>query len=129
MSLYGEVQKEVIQATLATDFGVEVTFRETTTIYIERPLGTGEAVEVLHGETNPFAATVGLRVDPAPIGSGVEFRLAVDVRSMPMYIFKTAGQLHREHDGARPRHAGGGPIRLAGHRLHRDDERVRLLRR
>ena len=30
MSLYGEVQKEVIQATLAGDFGVERTFRETT---------------------------------------------------------------------------------------------------
>jgi hypothetical protein len=32
---------------------------------------------------------VGFRVDPAPIGSGVEFRLAVDIRSVPMYIFKT----------------------------------------
>jgi ribosomal protection tetracycline resistance protein len=33
VSLYGEVQKEVIQATLADDFGIEVTFRETTTIW------------------------------------------------------------------------------------------------
>ncbi|MGZ6973539.1 MAG: GTP-binding protein [Acidimicrobiia bacterium] len=89
VSLYGDVQKEVIQTTLATDFGVDVTFRRTTTIYIERPVGTGEAVEVLHGKTNPFAATVGLRVDPASIGSGIEFRLAVDIRSVPMYIFKT----------------------------------------
>jgi ribosomal protection tetracycline resistance protein len=90
VSLYGEVQKEVIQATLASDFGIAVTFRETTTIYIERPLGTGEAVEVLHADTNPFMATVGLRVDPAPTGSGVEFRLDVDVRLVPMYIHKTA---------------------------------------
>jgi ribosomal protection tetracycline resistance protein len=90
VSLYGEVQKEVIQATLANDFGIDVTFRETTTIYIERPAGTGEAVEVLHAPTNPFMATVGLRVDPAPIGSGVEFRLDVDMRSVPMYIYKTA---------------------------------------
>ena len=45
--LYGEVQKEVIQATLADDFGVEVSFRETTTICVERPAGTGSAVEVL----------------------------------------------------------------------------------
>src|SRR6188472_1602261 len=30
VSLYGEVQKEVIEATLANEFGLEVTFRETT---------------------------------------------------------------------------------------------------
>jgi ribosomal protection tetracycline resistance protein len=41
VSLYGEVQKEVIQATLASDFGIDVTFRETTTIYLERPVGAG----------------------------------------------------------------------------------------
>ena len=40
VSLYGEVQKEVIQATLAGDFGLEVRFRESTTICIERPVGT-----------------------------------------------------------------------------------------
>src|SRR5205807_4489529 len=37
VSLYGEVQKEVIQATLANDFELDVGFRETTTICIERP--------------------------------------------------------------------------------------------
>ena len=36
VSLYGEVQKEVIEETLATDFGIDVAFRETTTICIER---------------------------------------------------------------------------------------------
>ena len=39
--------------------------------------------------SNPFLATVGLRLDPAPIGSGIEFRLAVDVRLVPIYIYKT----------------------------------------
>ena len=91
MSLYGEVQKEVIQATLASDFGIDVTFRETTTIYIERPAGAGEAVEHLGAPGNPFPAALGLRVDPAPAGSGVAFRLDVDIRSVPMYIYKTAG--------------------------------------
>lgn len=87
VSLYGEVQKEVIQATLASDFGVEVTFRETTTICIERPVGTGSAVEFIGVEPNPFLATVGLRVDPAPIDSGVEFRLDVELGSMPSSFF------------------------------------------
>jgi ribosomal protection tetracycline resistance protein len=89
VSLYGEVQKEVIQATLANEYGLDVTFRETTPIYIERPTGTGEAIEILHAESNPFLATIGLRIDPAPNGSGIEFRLQVDVRTVPLYIYKT----------------------------------------
>jgi ribosomal protection tetracycline resistance protein len=89
VSLYGDVQKEVIQATLAEDFGLDVTFRPTTVICIERPSGTGEAVEVLHAESNPFLATIGLRVEPAAIGSGIEFRLRVDPRSVPLYLYKT----------------------------------------
>jgi ribosomal protection tetracycline resistance protein len=98
VSLYGEVQKEVIQSTLANDFGLEVTFRETTPIYIERPIGTGEAVEILHAESNPFLATVGLRIDPAPNGSGIDFRLQVDPRTLPLYLYKTA-QSFTEHIG------------------------------
>jgi ribosomal protection tetracycline resistance protein len=88
VSLYGEVQKEVIQATLANDFGIDVTFRETTPIYVERPIGTGEAIEILHAESNPFLATIGLRLDPAPDGSGLEFRLQVDHRTVPAYVYK-----------------------------------------
>jgi ribosomal protection tetracycline resistance protein len=89
VSLYGEVQKQVIQATLENDFGLEVTFRETTPIYIERPTATGEAVELLHAESNPFLATVGLRIDPAHNDYGVDFRLAVDPRNLPLYLYKT----------------------------------------
>ncbi|HEV2373133.1 MAG TPA: translation factor GTPase family protein [Streptosporangiaceae bacterium] len=88
VSLYGEVQKEVIQATLADEFGVEVTFRETTTICVERPAGTGAAVEIIDKAPNPFLATVGLRVDPAPIGSGVRFGLEVELGAMPPAFFK-----------------------------------------
>src|SRR5438874_7946717 len=66
VSLYGEVQKEVIEATLASDYGIGVAFRDTTPIYVERPIAAGEAVELLHAETNPFLATIGLRIEPAP---------------------------------------------------------------
>ena len=89
VSLYGEVQKEVIQATLANEFGLEVTFRKTTPIHVERPIGSGEAIEVLHAESNPFLATIGLRVDPAPSGSGIDVRLQVDPRTVPLYLYKT----------------------------------------
>ena len=89
VSLYGEVQKEVIQATLANEYGLDVTFRETTPIYIERPIRAGEAVELLRAESNPFLATIGLRIGPAPAGSGIEFRAEVDFRTVPLFIYKT----------------------------------------
>ncbi len=88
VSLYGEVQKEVIQATLASDYDLEVVFRETTPLYIERPVGTGEAVEFLHAESNPYLATIGLRIAPAPNDSGVDFRLQVDHSVVPLYVYK-----------------------------------------
>jgi ribosomal protection tetracycline resistance protein len=91
VSLYGEVQKEIIQATLANDFDLDVTFRETTMICIERPAGRGSAVEVLQADTHLFSATVGLRIEPGPAGSGIQFRLDVDPGQVPIYIYKTAG--------------------------------------
>jgi ribosomal protection tetracycline resistance protein len=90
VSLYGEVQKEVIQATLATEFGIDVTFRESTTICVERPARVGEALEVLNTDSNPFRATIGLRVEPGPVDSGVEFRLRVEPQATPMYVYKSA---------------------------------------
>ena len=89
VSLYGEVQKEVVQATLANDFGLDVTFREVTPIYVERPTGTGEAVELLHADSNSFLATIGLRIEPGPHGSGIDFRSTVDARTVPLYLYKT----------------------------------------
>jgi ribosomal protection tetracycline resistance protein len=91
LSLYGEVQQEVIEATLADDYGLAVAFRETTTICIERPTGTGEAVEILNTPTNPFHTDLGLRVEPAAPGSGIEVRISddVDPRDTPLYIFGT----------------------------------------
>ncbi|HKI22712.1 MAG TPA: translation factor GTPase family protein [Gaiellaceae bacterium] len=88
VSLYGEVQKEVIQATLAEDYGIDVEFHETKPIYIERLRRVGEAIEILNTETNPYRATIGLRVEPAREGSGVEFLLEVDHRRVPLYAFK-----------------------------------------
>ena len=96
LSLYGEVQKEVIQETLATDFGIDVEFRETTTICVERLVGTGTAVEIIGERPNPFRATVGLRVEPAPVGSGVEFRLEVELGSMPLAFFRAVEDTVRE---------------------------------
>jgi ribosomal protection tetracycline resistance protein len=100
VSLYGEVQKEVIQATLERDYGIAAEFRETTTVCIERPARAGEAVEVIRAKThtnitgrsspestNPFKATLALRIEPAAFGSGLAFRSEADHRLVPLYLF------------------------------------------
>ncbi|MGY4922428.1 GTP-binding protein [Streptomyces sp. 900105755] len=99
VSLYGEVQKEVIQATLADEYGLDVTFRETTTICVERLTGTAAAVEFNKKDGNPFLATVGLRVEPAPPGAGVGFRLEVELGAMPYAFFKAVEDTVRESLG------------------------------
>ncbi|HEX3814112.1 MAG TPA: translation factor GTPase family protein [Mycobacteriales bacterium] len=91
VSLYGEVQKEVIQATLASEYGIDVTFRETTAICVERPAGSGAAIDVIGKGGNPYSATVGLRVDPAPAESGIEFRCDVGIEGIPIHAFKDTG--------------------------------------
>src|SRR5439155_12075094 len=67
VSLYGEVQEEVFQATLAADYDIDVGFRETTTICIERPIGSVAAFETLIESPNPFLATVEFRIQPATV--------------------------------------------------------------
>jgi ribosomal protection tetracycline resistance protein len=102
VSLYGEVQKEVIGATLEREYGIAATFRETTTVCIERPARPAEAEEVIRAKThtnitgrsspestNPFRATLALRIEPGPFGSGIVFRHDVEPRLVPLYLFKT----------------------------------------
>ena len=95
VSLYGEVQKEVIQATLANEYAVDVVFRETTTICVERPLGTGAEVELLGKADNPFVATVGLRIEPAALNSGITFRLDVRLETIPLYVYKSVEEFQK----------------------------------
>ena len=47
LSLYGEVQKEIVAQTLAAEHGLDIEFRPTTPVCIERPNGSGAAVEAL----------------------------------------------------------------------------------
>jgi ribosomal protection tetracycline resistance protein len=89
VSLYGEVQREVIQAVLERDYGLSARFDTVTPLYIERPKGHGKAVEVMHGPRNPFDATIGFRVEPGAAGSGLVFRLAVNPWDVPLHLYTT----------------------------------------
>ena len=102
VSLYGEVQKEVIQATLEREYGIVAAFRETTTVCIERPAGVGRAEEIIRAKTktnitgrsspfstNPFPATLAMCIELAGPGSGIDVELDVEPRLVPLYIYKT----------------------------------------
>ncbi|RBM17047.1 translation factor GTPase family protein [Streptomyces sp. PT12] len=82
--LYGAVQREVIGDRLRREFGVAAAFEPITPVLVERPLGTGESVwEFARHGPNDFWATVGLRVEPAPPGSGIAFTRDVEWGALP----------------------------------------------
>jgi ribosomal protection tetracycline resistance protein len=89
VSLYGEVQKEVIASLLETEYRLAVTFSETTPIHVERPIGTGTAQREGGDPDNLWPASVGFRVSPAPIGTGIDYRLEVELGGLPR-AFHTA---------------------------------------
>jgi ribosomal protection tetracycline resistance protein len=89
VSLYGEVQQEVIAATLAREYGIEVGFHDPTPICVERVIGSASAVDELAERSNPFLAGIGFRVEAAPIDSGLAFAVDVELRSIPLYVYKT----------------------------------------
>lgn len=72
LRLYGEVQKEVIAATLADLYGVDVEFDSRRVICIERVIGAGSASEVI-GQGSPFPATVHLELRANPLGAGLTY--------------------------------------------------------
>ncbi|WP_275561740.1 GTP-binding protein [Streptomyces sp. 5-6(2022)] len=82
--LYGEVQKEIIAATLVQDYGIEADFEPSRPVLVERPSGVGEAVREIArvGHTGPWA-TVGLRVEPAERGAGVVFGYETELGALP----------------------------------------------
>ena len=85
LRIFGEVQKEVIEATLKEQYGLEVRFAETGIICMEKPGGTGQALEILGAAENPFLATVGLKVEPGLPGSGVTYSSPSGALPLPFY--------------------------------------------
>jgi ribosomal protection tetracycline resistance protein len=82
--LYGEVQKEVVAATLAEEYGVEALFEPSRTVYTERPSGVGEYREDMnHDPSTRLRATLGFRVSPGAPGSGRVFRYETELGALP----------------------------------------------
>ncbi|NUR30282.1 MAG: GTP-binding protein [Catenulispora sp.] len=88
--LYGEVQKEVIAATLAEVYGVEAVFEPSRTVYTERVVGVGEHQEDMnHHPSTRFRATLGFRVESGEPGSGRVFRYETELGALPPVFHRT----------------------------------------
>ncbi|MCM2416932.1 translation factor GTPase family protein [Streptomyces sp. RKAG293] len=81
--LHGAVQREVLADRLQREFGIAAEFAAVTPVYRERPVGTGVAVQELGSGPSEFFATVGLRVEPAPYGSGVRYARETEWGALP----------------------------------------------
>jgi ribosomal protection tetracycline resistance protein len=82
--LYGAVQREVLADRLARDFALVAEFGEIRPVYFERVAGVGEHVVALDPRRpNDFWATVGIRVEPGPPGSGLRYRREVQPGAVP----------------------------------------------
>ena len=84
--VFGKVQQEILLETILQQYGIEAEFSAPRVICIEKPYGTGEAVEYI-GEC-PFYATVGIRVEPGELGTGIQYRLEVELGSLPLAFQK-----------------------------------------
>jgi ribosomal protection tetracycline resistance protein len=83
VSLHGEVHQEVLGSLLAETYAVPVRFRDLSTVCIERVTGTGEALDVIGIDDNPYLATIGLRVEARPVGHGLEFSPGIERGNLP----------------------------------------------
>ncbi|GAA2677098.1 elongation factor G [Actinoplanes palleronii] len=94
VALYGEVQREVIKGLLLDRYGIEVVFDEITTVYVEKVAGVGRGLEVIW--QNAFAATVGLRIEPGPAGTGLRYQLEVEPGGLPAAFHKAIEETVRQ---------------------------------
>ncbi|MCM1992130.1 elongation factor G [Oceanirhabdus seepicola] len=77
VSVLGEIQIDIIKEILEEQFGLMVIFDDVHTIYKEAPIGFGESIMPIYRGKNPFAAGVGIRVEPAERGAGIIYETEV----------------------------------------------------
>ncbi|MHC5262591.1 GTP-binding protein [Streptomyces sp. UC4497] len=85
--IYGEVQQEVLADTLAAEYGIDVDFRDTGVVCIERPSGTGSAALYRGTPGHLYDYTLAVTVEPAAPGTGVELVIAADRSTLPLHVY------------------------------------------
>ena len=74
VSLYGEVQREVLTTRLAEEFGIAADVAETRTVHVERVDGVGTSAAQVASRN----ASVAFRIEPGPPGSGGEYVMGTE---------------------------------------------------
>jgi len=77
INLFGRVQMEVIKGLIEERYHISFEFNDIMTIYKERPRQSSEAVIHMGVMPNPYWASVGLTIEPLPVGSGIVFESKV----------------------------------------------------
>ncbi len=77
---FGEVQMEIVRDLLHRRFGIDAQFSEPRVLYKETPVGVGESI--IEYRTHGYA-DIHVRVEPLPLGRGVEF--ASQVKAEKIY--------------------------------------------
>ncbi|MDR7385075.1 elongation factor G [Promicromonospora iranensis] len=85
--LYGAVQQEVLTDTLAAEYGIRVEFQETTMVCVERLAGTASAVLRMGDPGHQHHYSLGVTIEPAAPGSGVELVVAAPHITVPMHVY------------------------------------------
>lgn len=83
VNLFGEVQMEILSSIIDDSYGIKVEFSNIQTIYKEAPKGVGTSIIHIKEESNPFYATVGLKIEPLERGEGLKYVSNVSVGSLP----------------------------------------------
>jgi ribosomal protection tetracycline resistance protein len=96
LNLYGEVQQQVIEATLLDNFGIVSKLSPASVVFTERPTQASSWVEYkadvgknaasFDGHSNPFLATVGLKVTPTET-KDLQFKVLRQARGKMPHAF------------------------------------------
>lgn len=83
INLFGEVQKEIIYSILNTQYGLNIEFSNTQTIYKETVCSEGVALIRMWQSPNIYAATVKIKVEPLDLGKGLVYESNVSAGFLP----------------------------------------------
>ncbi len=79
IDIFGKVQIEIVKDLLFERYGLNVSFGPLKTIYKERPNKISEGIIHMGDFPNPYYGSIGLKIEPLPLGSGLIFNSEVSL--------------------------------------------------
>lgn len=94
ISIYGEVQQQVIADTLALEHDIDVEFRSTKIICVERPAASGHSIRRLADPDHYYGIGLGVMISPNEPGAGIELQVDVPHLALPLHVYSTVEGFH-----------------------------------